>query len=176
MNHRPFEDWLINDRALTLAEKLQLDEHLRGCKSCTALVETGIELRSANWVLPRSGFTQRFQARLAAHKVAERRRRVLGAFVLILGGGLISGWLTEPYLSTLIASPAQWITLVISYLLFITSSIQTLTMAIRVIFNIAPDFLPAYIWMVMISIVAGLGLLWSVSIWRFTRHSQGVGS
>jgi len=38
----------------------------------------------------------------------------------------------------------------------------------------APDFISPYIWMVLASTLAGLGLLWTISIWRFSRAPQGV--
>ena len=76
MNHQPFEEWLLNDKNLNPAEKRELDLHLRTCSHCTALTETSLVLRSASVVAPATGFTLRFQQRLAAQKIAERRRRL----------------------------------------------------------------------------------------------------
>jgi hypothetical protein len=174
MNHRPFEDWIITEQALTLAEKRDLETHLRGCKDCSALVDTGVELRSSRMVPPKAGFTHRFITRLAAHKVAERRRRFFGSLVFIVAGTVLLFWKAGPFLLSVFASPAEWITFVIGYFLFIATSIQVLTEAALVILNIAPLVVPAYVWMIILSGMAGLGLLWSVSIWRLTRYTQGV--
>jgi len=175
MNHQPFEEWLLNDKNLTSSERHELDLHLRTCSHCTALSATGLALRSANVIAPAAGFTLRFQQRLAAQKIAERRRRLWGMFVLILSGVGLFGWLTAPLIYTFIASPAEWITLVIGYFLFAFTSLQALTEVATVLMRILPGFIPPYIWMVLISALAGFGLLWVISIWRFSnRAPQGV--
>jgi len=174
MNHRPFEDWLLDEQSLTHAENSALEAHLRTCKYCSALAETGLELRAGRMIPPKRGFTDRFSQRLAVHKLAERRRRLSGLIILVIGGLALSGWLTAPFLLTLITSPAEWITIGIGYLLFIVTSFQVLAEAAQVMFRVAPDFVPPYVWMVTASTLAGLALLWTVSIWRFTRFSRGV--
>ena len=174
MNHRPFEDWIISEQALTPVEKRQLESHLRGCKVCSSLVDTGVELRSSRMVPPKAGFTHRFHTRLAAHKVSERRRRFWGSLVFILVGTFLLAWKAGPFILSIFASPAEWITFVIGYFLFVATSIQVLTEAVLVILDIAPVLVPAYVWMIIVSALAGLGLLWSVSIWRLTRYTQGA--
>ena len=174
MNHQPFEDWLLNDRNLTSNEKRELDLHLRTCTHCTALSATGLALRSANVVAPAAGFVLRFRQRLAAQKIAERRRRLWGMLVLILAGAGLLGWFAAPYLYAFVSSPGQWIITGIGYFLFAVSSFQALTQTIAVLARILPDFIPPYVWMVILSALAGLGLLWTISIWRFSRTPQGV--
>ena len=39
MNHRPFEDWLLEDQRLTSDEERELQAHLRVCTSCAAIAE-----------------------------------------------------------------------------------------------------------------------------------------
>lgn len=174
MNHQPFEEWLLNDKNLTPAEKRELDLHLRTCVHCTALSATGLALRSANVVAPASGFAVRFQQRLAAQKIADRRRRLWGTIVLVLGGAILLAWFAAPYLAAVITSPVDWITAMVGYFLFFASSLQALTEAASVLFRILPDFVPPYMWMVFVSALAGLGLLWTISIWQFSRTPQGV--
>jgi hypothetical protein len=174
MNHQPFEEWLLNDKVLNPADKRELDAHLRTCKHCTALTETGFALRSARVAAPAAGFALRFQQRLAVHKVAERRRKLLGLIVLVLTGAGLVGWLTAPYIYAVTASPVEWITAVIGYFLFVFTSLQAFSEAIMVLARIVPNFIPPYAWMVIVSAVAGLGLLWAISIWRFARAPQGV--
>jgi hypothetical protein len=174
MNHLPFEEWLLNDKNLTSAEKRELDLHLRSCVHCTALSSTGLALRSANVVAPPAGFIVRFQQRLAAHKIAERRHRLWGMMVLIVGGVGLFSWVAAPYVYDFILSPVEWITTAISYFLFIVTSLQALTQVMTVLARILPDFLSPYIWMVLISALAGFSLLWTISIWRLSRSPQGV--
>ena len=72
MNHQPFEEWLLSEKLIDPKQKLDLDAHLRVCGYCSALAETGKALRTVKKVSPVTGFSTRFQARLAAQKVAER--------------------------------------------------------------------------------------------------------
>ncbi len=175
MNHQPFEEWLLNDKNLTNAEKHELDLHLRMCTHCTALTATGLALRSANVIAPAAGFSLRFQQRLAAQKVAERRRKLWGMFVLIFGGLGLLAWFAAPLIYSVLTAPVEWITVVIGYFLFALTSLRALTEALSIVVRIAPDFIPPYIWMVLVSALAGFGLLWIISIWRFSnRAPQGV--
>ncbi len=172
MNHRPFEDWLLNNQPLTPTEKRDLDSHLRTCKYCAALAETGLELRTVRMATPAPGFTARFEKRLAAQRIADRRRRFWGLIEFIVGGAGLLLWFSAPYLLAFIASPGHWITIAISYLLFIVTSAQTLGEAMLVLFRVVPGIIPTYMWMVIISALAGLSLLWTISIWRFSRFTQ----
>lgn len=174
MNHQPFEEWLLNDKNLTSTEKHELDLHLRMCTHCTALSATGLALRSANVTAPAAGFSMRFQQRLAAQKIVERRRKLWGMFVLIFGGLGLLGWFAAPLIYTFISAPVEWITVVIGYFLFAVTSLQALTEVMTVLVRVVPDFIPPYVWMVLLSTLAGLGLLWIISIWRFSRAPQGV--
>jgi hypothetical protein len=174
MNHQPFEEWLLNDKNLTPVETRELDLHLRTCAHCTALSATGLALRSTPVASPAAGFTLRFQQRLAAQKVAERRRKLWGMIVLLVSGVGLLGWFTAPYLFAVVNAPVEWVTAGIGFFLFIATSLHALTEVIAVLLRVAPDFIPPYVWMVLVSTLAGLGLLWTISIWRFSRTPQGV--
>ena len=175
MNHQPFEEWLLSDKNLTSTEKRELNSHLRTCTHCTALSATGLALRSANVIAPAAGFSVRFQQRLAAQKIAERRRRLWGVIILVLSGLGLLGWFTAPAIYSVITAPVEWITVVIGYFLFAITSLQAVTEVLAVLVRVAPGFIPPYVWMVFVSALAGFGLLWIVSIWRFSnRAPQGV--
>ncbi len=174
MNHQPFEEWLLNDKNLTSAEKRELDLHLRTCTYCTALTSTGLALRSAPVAAPAAGFTMRFQQRLAVQKISERRRRLWGMAVLLISGVGLLGWFTAPFLFAFVNAPVQWVTAGIGYLLFIVTSLQALTEMMTVLLGILQNFIPPYVWMVLASALGGLGLLWTISIWRFSHTPQGV--
>lgn len=174
MNHQPFETWLLDDKHLTTLEKNELNAHLRVCKTCSALAETGIVLRSAKVIEPTAGFTLRFQEKLARQKIAERRKLLWGLIILISSGIGLSLWLAMPYLSTFLSAPIEWLTTLIGYLLFIFTSLQAFNEVLQVFTRIVPNFIPPYAWMIFFSGMAGFGLLWSVSIWKFTKRPQGV--
>jgi len=173
MNHQPFEEWLLDDKNLNPAEKRELDLHLRTCSRCTSLAEIELALRSAPVTAPAAGFTLRFQQRLAAQKIAERRRKLWGMIVLLVSGVGLLGWLLAPYLFVFFSAPVEWVTAGIGYFLFLLTSLQALTEVITVLVRMATDFIPPYVWMVLVSAMAGLGLLWTISIWQFSRTPQG---
>jgi len=131
-------------------------------------------LRSAPVVAPATGFTLRFQQRLAAQKIAERRRRLWGMIILLVSGAGLLGWIIAPFLFAIAAAPVEWVTTGIGYFLFILTSLQALTEVVTVLLRMATDFIPPYAWMVLVSALAGLGLLWTISIWQFSRTPQGV--
>jgi len=174
MKHQPFEDWLLNDRLIDPKQRLELDAHLRVCSYCSALAETGKALRSVKMVSPAVGFSERFQTRLAARKVAERRRRLWGAVLFTFGGLAMLMWITSPYLASFLASPAAWIASLIEWGVFLVTTLQAIGQAGSVFLDVIPGFLPPFVWMVILSTLAGIGLLWSVSIWRFVRVPRGV--
>lgn len=174
MNHQPFEDWLLNDMPITHEQKRDLDLHMRTCTYCSALVETGIALKSVKKVSPQAGFTTRFQARLAERKLAERRRKIWGAVLFTFGGLAMLMWLASPYLASFFSAPATWIAALVEWVVFVITTFQALAQAGSVFLQIIPDFLSPFAWMVILSAVAGVSLLWSVSIWRFVRVPRGV--
>lgn len=175
MNHQPFKEWLLNDKNLTPAEKRQLNTHLRTCISCSALAETGFALRSARAVAPAAGFTIRFQQRLAAQRIAERRRRLWGMLLLTISGLGLLAWFTAPILSAVFSAPVEWFSGLIGFFLFAITSVQAMTEIVSVVARVAPGFVPPYVWMVLLSALAGFSLLWTISIWRFSsRRPQGV--
>jgi len=151
VNHLPFEDWLLNDMPVTPEQQRDLDLHLRTCTYCSALAETGRMLSTSKMAEPTSGFTARFQTRLAQQKVLERRRKLWGMVLFIFGGAALLMWAVSPYLTSFLSSPATWISV-----------------------SVFPNVLPPFAWLVLFSTIAGAGLLWSVSIWRFVRTLQGV--
>ena len=174
MNHQPFETWLLEEQSITPEQKRELQSHLKICKYCTALYETGAALQSKQIASPAPGFTARFRKRLAAQRVAERRLKLWGLIVLMLGGMAMLFGLAGSTLLSIVNSPAEWLTLGIGYLLFIITSLQAFTEFGLVLLRVVPGFIPPLGWMVIASVIAGLSLLWTVSIWRFTRLPRGV--
>ena len=170
MTHQPFESWLLDDKPIHSKQKLELDAHLRVCNYCAALAETGQALRSVKKISPAAGFTTRFQARLAVQRAAERRRRLWGALLFTFGGLAILIWIAAPYIAPFFASPATRISSVVGWGVFLITTLNALFRAGSVFLDVIPAFLPPFVWMVLVSALAGISLLWSVSIWRFTQR------
>jgi hypothetical protein len=176
MNHRPFEDWLLEDQPLDPIQKRELNAHLRSCNVCRAIAESNLALRSARVVSPAPGFSARWQERLVLARRAQRRKTLLGTLFFSLGGLLLLALLAGPILVSLIGSPAEWIAAIVHVLLFLYTTTLAVSEAGSIILRVMPDFLPPFVWMVLLSTLSGLGLLWSVSIWRLMRRPQGAES
>ena len=176
MNHRPFEDWLLDDQPLNPSQKRELDAHLRDCKVCSGIAESNLALRSARLVSPVPGFTARFQERLVVARRAQRRRTLLGTLFFSLGGLLLLAFLAGPVILSLIGSPAEWLSAMVRALLFIYTTTVAVLEAGSIIFRVLPEFVPPFGWLVLFSAMSGFTLLWSVSIWRLIRRPQGVPS
>ena len=171
MNHLPFETWLLNEQSLAPEEQRRLQLHLRDCEHCAALAEVNLTLRSVKMAAPAPGFTARFQQRLAMQRALERRNRLAGISVLILGGLGLTVWLVAPWLASFAGSPAEWITAMVSFLLSLFSMAQAIGDIGSILLRILPGFIPPFAWLIVFSAVSGFGLLWAVSIWRLTRFS-----
>lgn len=174
MKHQPFEEWLLNDIPLSHAQKRELDLHVRSCAYCSALLETEKVLRSVKMAAPGEGFAARFQTRLAERRLAERRRRILGAALFLLGGTAFLLWLLAPSLFAVFASPQAWVVALVKWGIFLVTTLQAAAQAGWVVLRVAADLMPPFAWLILLSAFAGMSLIWSISIWRFTRVPQGV--
>ena len=174
MNHRPFEDWLAHDQPLTLEQKRELQIHLNDCIHCSALAEVNLELRAVKKAAPAPGFTARFQTRLAARRVIERRNRLVGVLILTLGGIGLLGWYASPLALSFLASPAGWIASIVNFLLSLVDMGRALGEIGSIFLRTIPGFIPPFGWMIILSTLSGFALLWSVSLWRFTRFVKGA--
>ena len=174
MNHQPFEEWLLTEKLISPREKLDLDAHLRICSYCSALAETGKALHTVKRVSPAAGFSTRFQARLAMQKAADLRRKRWGTLLFTFGGLVMLMWLVGPYVASFFVAPATWIAATVEWVVFLITTLQAVTQAGSVLLRMLPGFLSPFGLMVLVSAFAGIGLLWSVSIWRFVRVPRGV--
>lgn len=168
MNHRPFEDWLLENQPLTLEQKQELKNHLKTCNSCTALTEVDLALKSNSMAAPTAGFTDRLTVRLAAERKLRHTRQMwgvalLGLIVLVSMGAIIF----EIY-STWENSPVQLLVTGMSWLVTLVSSIRTYGGIGLVLLKVTARIIPISLWLVM----AGGGFLlvfvWVTSLWKLS--------
>ena len=174
MDHRPFEDWLLDDQPLTNDQKRQLNTHMQTCSSCAALVEVNLALKSVRVAAPAAGFADRFQVRLIARKQALLWRNFWGFTLLTLSVLGLIGWVSWPVLKDLIQSPVNLLASWISSLVSFWASLQAVIRAGMVLFKVAPGFVPTYVWTVILFAAGGWSLVWVVSLMKFTKKLQGV--
>jgi hypothetical protein len=174
MNHRPFEDWLLEEKPLGAQEKRDLELHLRSCTSCAAIAESNLELHATRMISPPDGFTDRFALRLEAYRRDQRWRQMVGTLILVLGGVGLSVWAAGPSLQDALSSPATWIAGVVGYFLFILTWFQVLSQLTLVLMRDLPSFVSPAEWTIMALLGGGAGLFWVLSLRRLARASQGV--
>ncbi len=174
MNHRPFEDWLLEDQHLTSDQERELQIHLRACTSCAAIAESNLALHSARMISPAAGFVSRFEVRLIEQRKAMRIRQIIGTTILVLAGLTLLYWFASPFIQEVMRSPADWIASVVGYLIFILTSIQALSELSHVFTHLLSDFVSPLGWLAILFLVSGLGVVEVLSIWQFTRTPQGV--
>ena len=176
MNHRPFEDWLLEEIPLTPEQTRDLQAHLRTCSTCAVLTEVNAALRLTKQVAPVAGFSTRFQARLAVRKAEQRRRNMVGLILLVVGGLGVIGWLTYPLIAVTIQSPSgvafSWLTSIILFF----ATLQMYSQVGKVFIEVLAHVVPVFIWMIIGSGFAGLLLMWSFTFWKSTTLTTSVRS
>jgi hypothetical protein len=174
MNHRPFEDWLLEDRPLSGQEQRELQLHLRTCRSCAAIAESNLALHSTHWASPPPGFADRFNRRLASWRARQRWYQLFGTLVLVIGGLAILYAVMESVVQQALQSPADWITAATVYLVFAVESLQVLNEVGRILLRDLPGFVSPESWLVMSVGGTGLALAAAVSVRHLIRARQGV--
>ena len=175
MDHRPYEDWLLNDERLTPEQDRDLRIHLRSCPECAALARANMALRSAPVTPPAEGFALRFQVRLAAERKVQRRRSLIGLFLMAVVGVGSLFWLLFPYLPYLTLPPAQMASLWISNLVYLALTLRVLGVLGNTLLNVLASFVPTYVWALFIALLGGTGFLWTFSFRRVGKYSQSAG-
>jgi hypothetical protein len=174
MNHRPFEDWLLADEALTPQQKRELQAHLQTCAECASLAEVDMVLKSVKAAAPAEGFADRFQVRLEAQKKALRRRYFWGYFILVLSVASVALWSSWPLLKSAVQSPVNLLASWLSYLVLLWASLEAMGHVSSVLVKIVPGFIPLYVWLVILLAGGGWSLVWILSMIKFTKNPQGV--
>jgi len=174
MDHRPYEDWLLNDERLTPEQDRDLRIHLRSCPECAALARANMALRSAPVTPPAEGFALRFQVRLAAERKIQRRRSLIGLFLMMVVGvgGLF--WLLSPYLPYLALPPTQLASLWISNLVYLALTARVLGVLGNTLLSVLASFVPTYVWVLFMALLGGTGFLWTFSFRRVGKYLQSA--
>ncbi len=163
MDHRPFEDWLLNDETLNSEQDRDLRIHLRSCPECAALERANLSLRSTAAMPPAAGFTLRFQTRLVAQRKIQRWQTIFGLFLLAIVGIIVSLWLLSPYLPYLSLSPASLASLLISHMVNFVLIARAIQVLASTLLNVMVSMVPAYIWGLFVIVLCVFSYLLAVS-------------
>jgi len=174
MDHRQYEDWLLDDERLTADQDRELRIHLRSCPTCNTLAQANLSLRSSAVIAPAPGFTLRFQVRLAAQRKVERRRTSIGLFLLAIVG--ISGllWLLFPYLPYMALPPERLVSLWISNLVSLALTARALSAFGNTILSVLGSSIPTNVLVLALLVMGALGIVCSVTFRKTGKISQSA--
>ena len=173
MDHRPYEDWLLEDERLTPEKDRDLRLHLRNCPECAALARANLALRAAPVTAAPKDFALRFQTRLARERQTQQRRSLVGLFLMILVGVGALYWLISPYLTYLALPPAKLVSIWISNLLYLALTIRAVGMLGNTLLSVFVSLVPAYVWALTLATLGGVG---GLSVFSFRRVGKFVQS
>ena len=164
MDHRYFENYLLNDTPVPREEYSAFQAHLQICQTCTALAELNRSLKHVVMAAPAPGFATRFQVRLAAQRKAQRRRYLFGILILLFSGTAIGLWVALPIISSVLFSPTALLTSWAQTLSSAILLIETIVDAANVIGRVAVGFIPAETFALAFGAFSLLSLGWMISI------------
>ncbi len=96
MNHKPFENWILDELHLDVSQKKEMEKHLSVCPRCKRL-DTGWQaskrlMTHAQVKAPASGFSTRWQAyavkKQNLQKIRRYRLTLIGLFMLVFAASL----------------------------------------------------------------------------------------
>lgn len=96
MSHQPYETYLFSGETLSADQHSHLEAHLMTCEQCAhlahAMTHLDVTFSNSSAPSPANGFTDRFQARLTAHRQKQLSRNLwlMALGFLILAGLIIS--------------------------------------------------------------------------------------
>lgn len=172
MEHRPYEDWLLDDERLTPEQQRDLRRHTITCSKCAALASANLSLRTAPLSAPAKGFALRFQVRLEAERKIQRKRAVIGLVLLTLVGMGVILWLITPLLPYLSLSPTQLFFTWVSALVYISTTFQALNTLGNVFSRVVFEFVPLPAWGLIFLLASGLGALWMGSLRKTSNKKK----
>lgn len=163
-DHQLFEEWLFSDKDTLHDDLKTMEEHREMCDPCQQLsiAWAGVEdeLQSAPMISPSSGFTERWQMRLAADRHQRQRKQNIAILLLSAGGAATLLIVSSLLIIPLFKSPWPFI-LTWTYQLATLYSISSvyggaLTVVVRSLIKLVPPIF----WVALPLILGGLSLIW----------------
>ncbi len=167
-NHLLFEELIFSEQELTSHENAELQAHVQECEDCRQLSEAwqAVEnqLTRTPAVAPVSGFTRRWQTRLALDLQKQHHRQTNVVLLVSLFGALTLFLLLIVLGMPLLQTPWPFIlTLIYQYTVYL-SSVSYAASAITKIMRAVFDIVPPTLWVGIMIAMASLGALWIISL------------
>ena len=88
MDHQPFEEWIFEQKEITIEENNKINNHLNECIVCKDLQKSWSQVESilvqSPMTAPVSGFSQRFATRMETKKVLIQQKQSI-KYLLVVG-------------------------------------------------------------------------------------------
>jgi len=176
MPHQPFEEWLLAAHDLSAAEAAKLEAHLRQCSACrilaTGWAEAERRLTAAPLLAPEAGFTERWQATLAAREIAQRRWQAWLVLGLSLAGALALAVLLGWQALSALLSPAHAAVGLLQVMVWVAAAVAAAQEVGWVLVRSLAALIPPGLWIALVVGAAALISLWLITMSRYAI--QGV--
>ncbi|OJX47296.1 MAG: hypothetical protein BGO78_17675 [Chloroflexi bacterium 44-23] len=173
MNHQFYEDWILSDQKLNMAEKKLLSEHLDSCEQCqnlkTGWVKVESALQSAKYVTPAPGFVTRFQTFQQTQTAFAHRKQAIQSLI-VTGVSMITILVAFTIWFFLSYSPAN---IIVNLVAIATGVIRTATLFKTDLVLFLRSSSASFPFLFIVNIVGWAAIfliLWLLTIWRFTQH------
>jgi predicted anti-sigma-YlaC factor YlaD len=169
MSHLPYETWLLDETDLSPQDEAALQAHLQTCAQCR-LVKTGWEaarsrLKSVRMVSPEPGFSQRFNATLAARRARQAHQRQIRLLILGLSLGVIA---SAGLLVFFIFSASSPVGLLVRATGIITGTVSWWNQASRLLIAGLQQPLILLVWILLTSGLCLTAFGWLFTLWRIS--------
>ena len=172
MNHQPFEDWLIENQSLTSQQSKDLDEHLKECTYCSALVRVDQVLQSDSMASPSPGFTDRFRIKLAKEQKLRHKRLLWGFGFLGLLATILVVFFAYQYLTSWEISPTDVLVNLITWVAGVSVTIRAYGSVGLVLINMALGIIPLPLWLSFFFGGFLLVMAWATTLWKLSYSIQ----
>jgi predicted anti-sigma-YlaC factor YlaD len=174
MSHQPYESWLLSEEPLMPDQIRVLHDHLETCASCRQLSVAWEELKSllqdAPVEKPVTGFTERWQARVASLSVEEnywkQRRMSWWFFSLTAGASIFVLIALGIYYFTSIQSPIQFFISGVTLFAGLLALVSAFQVAFIPFIEVLMVSIPPFWWLIFAFGFSSLLLIWTFSLRR----------
>jgi len=171
MNHQPYENWLLDEKILTPAEKEQLGQHLAGCPQCARMEESlrmlDREFRAIPAVAPPAGFSTRWQGSLANRRRKQQREQTRIILISMAATSVAVGITAAGFLLPRV-SPITFVANILTDVVKLVNAVSQFWLFVSSFLAAAPASLSIGITVTIILWTSLTLLAWGISLYRIT--------
>jgi pheromone shutdown protein TraB len=174
MNHHLFEEWLLAEEPLSRDQAEALASHLTTCESCRGLSAAWSEVRhlfqETTFVGPAAGFAGRWQSRLQAQDLYElqnrQRRQSWAIFGITAASAIILFILMLARVVASFDNATELLVYWVGQMTALLSDASLIQQVSFVLIRTGITVVPLSTWMIILSTLIVLFLLWIFSLQR----------